>query len=257
MKNLVIGMIALLLIVIGGFYMQKYKNVAKTTGKIEEVKWDIKNKESNQSVNIKFQLYDQGGDEILGVNNHILAVITDEQLQIIQHITPRFSGNGTYQMSYKPKKEGTYTVFLYENDGETVKQFAKKNFIKGDKQLKTKPVLKTDALLTKDIGEYKASLLFRTLYENEAATLTFQFQTEEREKLRLRSNAGQQASLSIVNHERKHFLYAVPVSEEGGQLQYYITFPEEGIYKIWGTFYINGKKHEQEFTLQVKKRKES
>lgn len=257
MKNLVIGVTALLLIVIGGFYMQKYKNVAKTTSKVEEVKWDIKNEKGNKTASIKFQLYNRSGGEVLGINDRISAVITDKQLKNIQHIKPQFTGNGTYKISYKLGKEGEYTVFLYEDNGKTTKQFAKKNFTKGEKELKVQPVFKTDTLLTKDIGGYKTSLLFRTLYVNEAATLTFQFQTEEREKLRLRSNAGEQASLYIVDNERKNFLHAVPVSEEGGQLQYYMTFPAEGVYKMWGTFYINGKKHKQDFTLQVNKRKES
>ena len=41
------------------------------------------------------------------------------------------------------------------------------------------------------------------------------------------------------------------------QLQYRITFPEEGTYNLWGDFYINGKKYEKEFSIQVQKRKNS
>ncbi len=39
------------------------------------------------------------------------------------------------------------------------------------------------------------------------------------------------------------------------QLQYRITFPQEGTYKIWGTFYLNDKKYKQEFIVQVQKAK--
>ena len=58
---------------------------------------------------------------------------------------------------------------------------------------------------------------------------------------------------SILWMKREKFLYAIPVDTEG-QLQYRITFPVEGTYKIWGDFYINGKKYEKEFIVQALKK---
>ena len=58
---------------------------------------------------------------------------------------------------------------------------------------------------------------------------------------------------SILWMKREKFLYAIPVDTEG-QLQYRITFPVEGTYKIWGDFYINGKKYEKEFIVQVQRK---
>lgn len=256
MRNLVIGVIALLFIVLGGFYIQKYKSTATTTNEVGKVKWDIQNAKINERVTSTFQIYDGNDNEILGVNDRISAIITDKQLSTIQHITPQFAGKGMYKISYELKKEGEYTVFLYEDNGKTTKQFAKKSFTVGEKGAEKEKVLAADTVLTKDIGGYQTSLLFRTLYSNEAATLTFQFQTEKREDLRLRSNADEHSFLYIVDDKKNHFLYAVPISEEG-QLQYYITFPSEGVYKVWGTFYIDGKKYEKVYKLQVRERKES
>ena len=73
-------------------------------------------------------------------------------------------------------------------------------------------------------------------------------------KLKLHSERGEVESLYIVDDKRENFLYAIPVDTEE-QLQYRITFPVEGTYKMWGTFYINGKKYEKEFVVQVQKRK--
>ncbi len=61
-------------------------------------------------------------------------------------------------------------------------------------------------------------------------------------------------ALYIVDETRENFLYAIPVDTDE-QLQYRITFPAEGTYKIWGDFYINGKKYEKEFIVQVQKEK--
>lgn len=113
-----------------------------------------------------------------------------------------------------------------------------------------------DTILTKKIGDHQVSLLFGALHPNEAATLTFQFQAKKGEKLKIGSHRGVKSTLSIVDEEREHFIYGVPFHVEE-QLQYRITFPQEGTYKIWGTFYLNDKKYKQEFIVQVQKRKNS
>ncbi len=62
--------------------------------------------------------------------------------------------------------------------------------------------------------------------------------------MKLHSERGEVEALYIVDETRENFLYAIPVDTDG-QLQYRITFPAEGTYKIWGDFYINGKKYEK------------
>lgn len=71
--------------------------------------------------------------------------------------------------------------------------------------------------------------------------------------MKLHSERGEVEALYIVDDTRENYLYAIPVDTDG-QLQYRITFPAEGTYKIWGDFYINGKKYEKEFIVQVQKK---
>ena len=71
--------------------------------------------------------------------------------------------------------------------------------------------------------------------------------------MKLHSERGEVEALYIVDDTRENYLYAIPVDTDG-QLQYRITFPAEGTYKIWGDFYINGKKYEKEFIVQVKEK---
>lgn len=257
MKNIIIGVIALLLIVLGGFYMKKYKSSEETTGQIQQVKWQLHDINVNEIANITFQLQNKKGAEIRGVNDHIRMFIVDNQLTQSYEVSPTFSGNGSYKATYKFKKEGEYTIFLYEDTADSTKQFAEKDIVVGNKVVEKKQnPISVDTVLTKSIGPYKTSLLFRTLYPNEEETLTFQFQAGKGQKLKFRSNTGERTELRIVDEGRQHFLYVVPENDEE-QLQFRVTFPSEGIYKIWGTFYIDGKKYEQQFTLQVQKRKDS
>ncbi|MEH7462900.1 hypothetical protein V7166_12695 [Bacillus thuringiensis] len=257
MKNVIIAVIALLLIVLGGFYMKKYKNSEETTGQIQQVKWQLHDIDVNEIANIIFQLQNKKGAEIRGVNDHIRMFIVDKQLTQSYQVRPTFVGNGSYKATQQFKKEGEYTIFLYEETGDTTKQFAEKNIVVGNKVVeKKKNPIAVDTVLTKNIGPYKTSLLFRTLHPNEEETLTFQFQIGKGKKIKFRSNTGERAELRIVDGGRQHFLYVVP-SNDAEQLQFRVTFPSEGIYKIWGTFYIDGKKYEEQFTLQVQKRKDS
>ncbi|WJE54076.1 hypothetical protein QRE66_07455 [Bacillus cereus] len=255
LKNLVIGLIALLLIVVGGFYMQKFKGTTETAGDIQEVKWKMKNRKGNEKIDITFQLFNKNNNEVRGVNDRIRAIIVDEQFKEIQQIDPAFAGNGSYKLSLSGTKDKGYTVFLYEDQGKTEQSFSKKSFGGEEKEKKQKKLIE-DTVLTKKIGDYQMSLLFEALHPNEAATLTFQLQMKKGENVKFSAGTGEQGALYIVDEKREHFLYAVPVNEEE-QLQYRIAFPEEGLYKIWGTFYINGKKYKKEFILQVQKRKSS
>ncbi|ARJ21214.1 hypothetical protein J7E43_04030 [Bacillus sp. ISL-8] len=259
LKNLVIGLIALVLIVAGGFYIKKYQETVETTGDVQEVKWEVKNKEGNEKVDISFQLLNKMNNEVRGVNDQIRAVIVDGNLKNIQQTKPIFAGNGSYKLSSDVAKGERYTIFLYENENKSVESFAKKDFGEEKKETnkdKNKKKLPVDTVLTKNIGEHQVSLLFGALHPNEATTLTFQFQAKKGEKLKLNSGRGEVNALYIVDETSGHFLYAVPVDTDE-QLQYRITFPEEGTYKIWGDFYINGKKYEKEFSIQVQKRKNS
>lgn len=257
LKNLVIGLVALLFIVAGGFYIKKYQETVETVGDVQEVKWDVSNGEGNEKVDILFQLLNKNNNEVRGVNDQIRAVIVDGQLKHVQQMKPTFAGNGSYKLSSKIAKDEGYTIFLYEDKNKSVESFAKKDFGR-EKEEKNKKKVKfpIDSVLTKKIGEYEVSLLFGALHPNEPATLTFQFQAKKGEKLKLHSERGEVEALYIVDETRENFLYAIPVDTDE-QLQYRITFPVEGTYKIWGDFYINGKKYEKEFILQVQKKKNS
>ncbi|EEM97209.1 hypothetical protein [Bacillus thuringiensis] len=257
LKNLVIGLIALVLIVAGGFYIKKYQENEETVGDVQEVKWDVSTGKGNEKVDIVFQLLNKKNNEIRGVNDQIRAVIVDGQLKHIQQIKPTFAGNGSYKLSSKIAKDEEYTIFLYEDKNKSVESFARKDFGRTKEENNKKKVkFPIDSVLTKKIGEYEVSLLFGALHPNEPVTLTFQFQAKKGEKLKLHSERGEVESLYIVDETKENFLYAMPVDTDE-QLQYRITFPAEGTYKMWGNFYINGKKYEKEFIVQVQKRKNS
>ena len=56
LKNLVIGLVALLFVVVGGFYIKKYQETTETVSDVQEVKWDVSNRKGNEKADILFQL---------------------------------------------------------------------------------------------------------------------------------------------------------------------------------------------------------
>ena len=209
----------------------------------------------NEKVDISFQLLNNKNNEVRGVNDQIRAVVVDGQLKHVQQMKPTFTGNGSYKVSSEIAKDERYTIFLYEDKNKSVKSFAKKDFGREiEEKNKKKSNFQSIVCLQKN-REYEVSLLFGALHPNEPATLTFQFQAKKGEKLKLHSERGEVEALYIVDDTRENYLYAIPVDTDG-QLQYRITFPAEGTYKIWGDFYINGKKYEKEFIVQVQKEKQ-
>lgn len=115
MKNLVIGLVALLFVVVGGFYIKKYQETTETVGDVQEVKWDVSNGKGNEKADIVFQLLNNKSSEVRGVNDQIRAVIVDGQLKHVQQTKPTFAGNGSYKVSSKIAKDEGYTIFLYED----------------------------------------------------------------------------------------------------------------------------------------------
>lgn len=101
LKNLVIGFVALLFIVVGGFYIKKYQETTETVGDVQEVKWDVSNGKGNEKVDISFQLLNNKNNEVRGVNDQIWAVIVDGQLKHVQQMKPTFAGMD--HIKYLPK----------------------------------------------------------------------------------------------------------------------------------------------------------
>ncbi|WP_028400440.1 hypothetical protein [Ectobacillus panaciterrae] len=261
MKKSTIGIIIVFLVFLAGFYLQKHGSFsfgAKTASVVDDaqVSWDVETGKTKGEQKVTFTLLDEKGDQLRGLNdqiqNQIHALVVDDTLVHYEDIQPTFLGKGTFTFSHKLEKP--HTIFLFLEDDQTREQIARKEIAvkEESKTDKNKRKLALDALLTTKIGPYEASLIFNALKPKRQEKLTFQFQTKD--VVRFQSPSGQPSRLLIVDDQKKHFLTAVPAQgNSSNQLQFSLTFPEEGHYKLWGTFYINGKAYEKSFVVQVVK----
>ncbi|MFX3624723.1 MAG: hypothetical protein ACE3JP_11900 [Ectobacillus sp.] len=261
MKKVTVGIILVFLAFLASSYFRNEGPSlfgGKKTGITNRVNvsWEIENSK------VTFVMKDSEGKQMRGLNdtfqNELRAVVVGETLEDYKEVQPDAKGAGTFTFPYEFSSKKTYTIFLYIDDGTSQEQFARTEVLAADKadeqQGTAKPALQLDPLLTTKTASYEMSFIFNTLKAQQQESLTFQFQARKDSSARFQFSPKKSSRLLIVDENRKHFFAVVPAEhEQEKRMQYTVIFPEEGLYKIWAVFYLNGKKYERPFVVRVTK----
>ncbi|WP_416826780.1 hypothetical protein [Ectobacillus polymachus] len=201
-----------------------------------------------------FVLQNEKGEPLGGIGenqqNQMVIYAVNNGLTQYEEIKPTYIGKGTFTFQYPFKQ--TTTLFLYIKDNETRQELAKKEIVVETRDAKQTPIT-VDALLTSKIGPYDASLQFSALKANRNENIMLQF--ESKDNLIFTAPTGELSRFLIVNEKLTHFISAVPqMNKSSKQLSFLITFPEDGIYKMVGTFYVNGSIYTKSYVVNVGKR---
>lgn len=264
MRNITLGMTILFLVLLVAAYVHKQGNGTERTASLmkNEVEWEIEKAAVNKKTKVSFIIGDDKGEGLRGLNdekqNEIRAVIVPPDMKEYIEIQPSFLGKGEFMFTHIFKQKGEYTVFLYEKNKSMQQSFANTRITIGqdsEQQSGEKQILVPDSLLTTEIGPYKTSLVFNTLQVGGMETLTFQFPAKKGE-LRFRSKSGELSSFLFVNESKRSLIHTVAQDQEGKkELSLSVIFPEKGLYKVWGTFYVNGREYHRAFVVQVSDKK--
>ncbi len=264
MRNITLGMTALFLVLLVAAYIHKQGSGTERTVSLMKsgVEWEVENAAVDKKTKISFIIQDDKGKGLRGLNdekqNEIRAVIIPPDMKEYIEIQPSFLGKGAFMFTHIFKQKGEYAVFLYEKNKNMKQSFANTRVTIGqdsEQHSEKKQTLVPDSLLTTEIGPYKTSLVFDALRVGRMETLTFQFSDKEG-NLRFRSKSGESPSFLFVNESKRSLVHTVAQGqEEKKELSLSVIFPEEGLYKMWGTFYINGREYHQAFVVQVGSKK--
>lgn len=264
MRNITLGVTVLFLVLLIAAYVHKQGNGTERTVSLMKngVEWEIEKEAVNKKTKVFFVIGDDKGEGLRGLNdekqNEIRAVIVPPDMRKYIEIQPSFLGKGEFMFTYIFKQKGEYVVFLYEKNKNMQQSFANTRIIIGqdsEQHSEKEQILVPDSLLTTEIGPYKASLVFDALQVGKKETLTFQFSDKEG-VLRFRSKSGELSSFLFVNESKRSLIHTV-AQDQGGkkELSLSVIFPEEGLYKMWGTFYVNGREYHRAFVVQVSDKK--
>lgn len=185
-----------------------------------------------------------------------LIVVSDD-LQIFQHIHPKYQQNGRFTVQTIFPQSGRYTLFSdYKPAGKIEQVSVLKTQLPG----KISSVPKIDLNLDKTFGDTQVNLSFSSpkLKAGKEVTLSFNLKQKSNNQpiTDLQPVLGELGHLVILRKSsqltKADYIHAHPLKNTpSGKVDFMATFPQPGKYKLWGQFNRNGKIVTADFWVNV------
>lgn len=183
---------------------------------------------------------------------HLILVSGD--LSDFMHIHPEFKGNGKFEVEAAFGKSGTYKLFA-DFIPQGASQMTAESQVKVNGAAEASDPLRKDESLTKVENGIEVSLKLSTLKAGENANLTFSFKdaSTKAEVTDLEPYLGAIGHVVIINEDVNRYLHVHPLEGNGTgpTAEFATTFPEAGLYKVWGQFQRDGKTFIVPFTVEI------
>ncbi|WP_169087907.1 hypothetical protein [Paenibacillus sp. PL91] len=212
-----------------------------------------------EETKIELLVSDAAGEPIekYDVNHEKLMhlIIVSEDLSAFSHIHPDYIGKGKFEVTTAFPQGGSYKLFAdFIPTGSSQKTAT--SLIKADGKKQAAQPLAADATLTKDIDGVAASLDISSLKSGQEVDLTFTLSDAETKKpiTDLQPYLGAIGHVVILSEDLNRYLHVHPKegNESGPTAEFSTSFPEPGIYKIWGQFQRGDKSFIIPFTVELK-----
>ncbi|OBZ13673.1 hypothetical protein [Bacillus sp. FJAT-26390] len=214
---------------------------------------------TGEETTIELLLTDTAGVPIekYDVNHEKLMhlIVVSEDLSTFNHIHPDYKGKGKFEVTTAFPKGGSYKLYAdFIPTGSA--QMTVTSLLKVDgKQQAAQPLVK-DATLTKEVDGVSASLDISTLKSGQEADLIFTLNDAKTKKpiTDLEPYLGAIGHVVILSENLNRYLHVHPKdgNESGPTAEFSTSFPEPGMYKIWGQFQRGGKSFIVPFTVEIK-----
>jgi len=210
------------------------------------------------------------------------TIVVSDDLSEFAHIHPEPRRGGSWSVDYTPAKAGGHTVFAEMTpQGRGAKTELKRFDLDVAGTAATPVVLKADKR-AKTVGSLKVDLETdpRSLRAGEPAMLTFDLTDAKTGKApdKMEKYLGAQGHAITISADRKNFVHAHPLEDgampdmpgmdhgampgmdqgaapaasgKSTKIQFAATFPEQGLYKVWGQFQRDGKSVTVPFVVKV------
>ncbi|SFX80719.1 hypothetical protein SAMN04487866_1287 [Thermoactinomyces sp. DSM 45891] len=214
---------------------------------------------ANQEGMLTIQVNDHSGKPVQDFKmNHekkMHLIVVSEDLATFEHIHPEFKGQGRFEVMVPFASAGKYKLiadFIPENGNQIVQT----HWVEVQGEKRAKQSLLPDSNLTKVIDGKEITLSFdKQVKVNEEVMLNFQFKDAKSKKpiTDLEPYLGAVGHVVIISEDTEKYLHVHPMDEatKGPDAKFHTTFPEKGIYKIWGQFQQNGKVFTVPFVVKV------
>lgn len=186
---------------------------------------------------------------------HLMAI--SEDLTWFRHIHPVEQQDGTYAIKETFPSGGKYLLFTdFKPKGAKSIVDKKEIIVKGAPKAETKLTTKW----VSDVDGYTLTLEngkdFKT-GRNQSLAVTIEKNGKRLSEQDIEQYLGASAHIVMVSEAQKDFLHIHPVSNDSYPIYAETQIEQEGLYRMWVQFKIEGKVHTADFTVQVEKGEKS
>ncbi len=214
---------------------------------------------SNKEEDLRIQILDKDGKAIENYKiNHekkMHLIVVSKDLSVFQHLHPRYTENGIFTVKTNFPTGGDYKLiadFIPEGGGAMTKtQWVN---VSGDNA--PKKAIQPDTNLTKVVEGKEVSLSFDKLESGQDVTMTWSFKDASTKQPinNLEQYLGAVGHVVILSADGEKYIHNHPLEEKatGPDAKFGTSFPQSGIYKVWGEFKHQGKVFTVPFVVEVK-----
>lgn len=216
------------------------------------------NPEPGEQTKIELFLYDKSGKPIeeFEVSHEKLMhlILVSGDLSDFMHIHPEYKGNGKFEVEAGFGKSGTYKLFA-DFIPQGASQMTAVSRVNVNGAAEAADPLQKDESLTKIENGIEVSLKLSTRKAGEDANLAFSFRdaSTKAEVTDLEPYLGAIGHVVIISEDVNRYLHVHPLEENGTgpTAEFATSFPEAGLYKVWGQFQRGGKTFIVPFTVEI------
>ncbi|NOU92096.1 hypothetical protein GC093_02450 [Paenibacillus sp. LMG 31456] len=214
---------------------------------------------ANQDTEITIQVTAEDGTPVKQFKeNHeklMHLIVVSQDLSFFNHIHPDYQGNGKFTVKTRFPSGSKYKVIAdFIPDGGSNQTKSEWLQVKGQEAAIAEVL--PDLNRIKQIGDKEVELKLSGTKAKEEVTLTFNIRDAATKKgiNNLQPYLGAVGHVVILSKDAEQYLHVHPVDEKasGPDAKFATTFPQSGIYKIWGQFQHEGKVFTVPFVVDVK-----
>lgn len=229
----------------GGAHEEEHHEQGKDPSGVSEVQATLIVENGELVITLK----DQEGNPVsdLEVNHEKLLhlIVVSEDIKEYQHLHPQTNEPGIFKAAHS-LEDGEYKAFVDIKPKDLAYEVKPISFMIGAEHPNHDThSLAADTNLTKEAGNYQATLQPSSLNINENIQLKFDLFGKTPEQY-----LGALGHVVILDEKAENYIHVHPL--EGNEPVFETKFTEPGIYKIWAEFKFNGEVFVFPYVVEIK-----
>ncbi|MEX2416742.1 MAG: hypothetical protein WD424_11405 [Paenibacillaceae bacterium] len=207
-------------------------------------------------LNIQVQDNDHKPIEYFDISHEkkLHLIVVSKDFSYFHHIHPEYIDEGLFEIKTQFPSGGAYKLFadFIPTGGEAM---TKSKWIEVEGNRAPSKAFEPDSNLTKSVGGKEVTLSIDQLQAGKEVILNFTIKDDKTKEPinNLEQYLGAVGHVVILTEDAEQYLHVHPMEEKatGPDAKFATTFPQSGIYKIWGQFQHKGQVFTIPFVVKI------